>query len=217
MENELISKKDLLELTGISYGQLYRWKRKMLIPEDWFIRKSTFTGQETFFPKDRILSRIQKIKNMKNETSLDDLADILSPIPAEAFLSKEDLVNARIVSEQAMKVFTDTLGEPDIFDFEKIMTVYVLDKLLQSGDISIEEGRSLISTLNEHYGEFQGKACDLLIVRKLGVSICILAAAPNQIVPDSGSKVVARLSLNNCIEEMKPKLPATQSHTNGEL
>lgn len=51
MEEDLISKKDLLELTGISYGQLYRWKRKQLIPEEWFIRKSTFTGQETFFRK----------------------------------------------------------------------------------------------------------------------------------------------------------------------
>ncbi|MCL2486473.1 MAG: YhbD family protein, partial [Oscillospiraceae bacterium] len=32
----LISKKDLLEFTGISYGQLYRWKREGLIPEEWF-------------------------------------------------------------------------------------------------------------------------------------------------------------------------------------
>lgn len=48
MEEDLISKKELLDETGISYGQLYRWKRKQLIPEEWFIRKSTFTGQETF-------------------------------------------------------------------------------------------------------------------------------------------------------------------------
>lgn len=48
MDPNLISKKELLELTGISYGQLYRWKRKNLIPEDWFIRRATFTGQETF-------------------------------------------------------------------------------------------------------------------------------------------------------------------------
>lgn len=51
MESTQISKKELLDITGISYGQLYRWKRKGLIPEDWFIRRATFTGQETFFPK----------------------------------------------------------------------------------------------------------------------------------------------------------------------
>ena len=36
MEQELLSKKELLERYGISYGALYRWKRKGLIPEDWF-------------------------------------------------------------------------------------------------------------------------------------------------------------------------------------
>ena len=67
MENDnLISKKDLLNLTGISYGQLYRWKRKDLIPEEWFIRKSTFTGQETFFLKEEILERI-RAKQEKGE------------------------------------------------------------------------------------------------------------------------------------------------------
>ena len=34
MEQELISKKDLLARYGISYGALYRWKRMGLIPED---------------------------------------------------------------------------------------------------------------------------------------------------------------------------------------
>ena len=50
-EEKLISKKDLLSRYGISYGSLYRWKRKGLIPDEWFIRKATVTGQETFFPE----------------------------------------------------------------------------------------------------------------------------------------------------------------------
>jgi len=73
-EKQLISKKEVLEKMGISYGQLYRWKRKGLIPEVWFVRRSTFTGQETFFPRDKILERITRIKDMKDEHSLDDLA-----------------------------------------------------------------------------------------------------------------------------------------------
>lgn len=77
-DDRLISKKDVLEKMGISYGQLYRWKRKGLIPETWFIRRSTFTGQETFFPEDKIVERIERIKNMKGEHALDDLADVIS-------------------------------------------------------------------------------------------------------------------------------------------
>ena len=73
MESELISKKELLELYGISYGALYRWKRRGLIPEDWFIKKSTVTGQETFFPRALVCERIELIIDQKDEKSLDEL------------------------------------------------------------------------------------------------------------------------------------------------
>ena len=78
MEQELLSKKELLERYGISYGALYRWKRKGLIPEDWFIKKSTVTGQETFFPKALICERVEMILGQKEEISLDDLAGQLN-------------------------------------------------------------------------------------------------------------------------------------------
>ena len=58
---DLISKKEVLEQYGISYGALYRWKRMGLIPEAWFIRKSTTTGQETFFRRDQICPRLELI------------------------------------------------------------------------------------------------------------------------------------------------------------
>jgi len=78
MEEELISKKEVLERMGISYGQLYRWKRKGLIPEGWFIRRSTFTGQETFFPKEKIIERISRIMDLKDDHPLDDLATLIA-------------------------------------------------------------------------------------------------------------------------------------------
>ena len=74
MEDKLISKKELLERYGISYGALYRWKRKGLIPEEWFIKKSTVTGQETFFPEDLICERMEAIQAQKDDLSLDGLS-----------------------------------------------------------------------------------------------------------------------------------------------
>ncbi len=74
MEEELISKKDLLERYGISYGALYRWKRKGLIPEEWFLKKATVTGQETFFPKELICERVELIQSQKDDFSLDELS-----------------------------------------------------------------------------------------------------------------------------------------------
>lgn len=211
MENELISKKDLLELTGISYGQLYRWKRKLLIPEDWFIRKSTFTGQETFFPRDKIVSRIDKIKNMKEDVSLDEAANILSPNPADVKSDKEKLIKEKIVSEVAMNIFVETFGEPGSFDFIKILLVYILDKMLRSGEISSDEGKNMLKTFDEHYPSFEGKNCDLIFTRKLGISTCFMVSAPNQIYFEPGTKVVSIQSISNCIEELKQKL------SNGEI
>ena len=79
MEDKLISKKDLLQRYQISYGALYRWKRKGLIPEEWFIKKSTVTGQETFFDEKTICERIDLIISQKGDTALDALAALLAP------------------------------------------------------------------------------------------------------------------------------------------
>ena len=78
MTEEYISKKELLETYKISYGALYRWKRMGLIPEDWFIKKSTVTGQETFFPRKQICERMEIIKRQKDDVSLEELSKILS-------------------------------------------------------------------------------------------------------------------------------------------
>lgn len=79
MENiPLISKKELLERYNFSYGALYRWKRKGLIPDEWFIKKSTVTGQETFFPEKLICERIEMILSKKEDVLLDKLAKELS-------------------------------------------------------------------------------------------------------------------------------------------
>ena len=77
MDEVLVSKRELLEMYGISYGALYRWKRIGLIPASWFIRKSTPVGQETFFERDRRCPRIEMILSRKDGVSLEELADEL--------------------------------------------------------------------------------------------------------------------------------------------
>lgn len=74
LEEELISKKELLEQYQISYGALYRWKRMGLIPEGWFLRRSAPTGQETYFRCAQICPRIELILQSKDRVSLEALA-----------------------------------------------------------------------------------------------------------------------------------------------
>lgn len=99
MEEELITKKELLDHYGISYGALYRWKRKCLIPDEWFIHKATFTGQETFFPKEKIIKRVDLIMSLKDTMSLDEIAESLIPSFTKASLDTADILALGISDE----------------------------------------------------------------------------------------------------------------------
>jgi len=206
MDNEYISKKELLELTEVSYGQLYRWKRKKLIPEDWFIRKSTFTGQETFFPKAKMLERLEKIKNMKDDLSLDNIAEMFSPELADILLNKEDMLKKNIVSQTALNMYEKHHGETGVYSFEKILYIAVLDKFLHTGSVSLDEGRAVLKTLEDNYIKFKGKQCEIVFIRKLGISICFLIAVPNEFSMEEDVKMTEKINLSKCMEEIKIKI-----------
>jgi DNA-binding transcriptional MerR regulator len=206
MNDELISKKDLLDATGISYGQLYRWKRKNLIPEEWFIRKSTFTGQETFFPKEKILERIEKIQLLKDNLSLDELAEMFSPSVSNINLTKEKLIKRNIVSKESIDYYLEQKGTVLEFSFEMILQVFILDKLLQSGKINLEEGKMLLELLNDCGDQVAQKNSELILIRKFGISSCLLVSSAEKVQFEKGTKVVVQLSIDTCIEELKTKL-----------
>lgn len=125
-EENLISKKQLLEKYSVSYGALYRWKRKGLIPEEWFIKKSTPTGQETFFPKDLIIERVELILSKKENILLDELAEkIFGEEESNAKIVIETVFGEKIFRIKDIKgikgVFEDgkTIDLSDILDFKK--------------------------------------------------------------------------------------------------
>jgi hypothetical protein len=209
VSQDLISKKDLLDLTGISYGQLYRWKRKNLIPEDWFVRKSTFTGQETFFPKDKILGRIDKIQTMKENLSLDDLASMFSPNVNELSLGQEDLLRKGIASTPVLTFYFENASEKDIqlpLNFDQILYVFILELMLQSGNIHWDEAKMVLEVLETYYPTLKQKDNLLLFTRKLGVSSCLFVSNAEDLFFDQGTKIIMKLSTLKLVEELKAKL-----------
>lgn len=121
MEQRLISKKELLLRYRISYGALYRWKRKGLIPEDWFIKKATVTGQETFFPIDLICERIELIQKQKDDLSLDELSIQLSS-----------------ASKKRATVTVETVFGKKVFSLDEITSIVVDDGNGRVRDITKE-------------------------------------------------------------------------------
>lgn len=122
---DLISKKEVLEQYGISYGALYRWKRMGLIPETWFIRKSTATGQETFFRRDQICPRVELILSRRDGISLEKLAGELEGERQQRRSARRLIVEDRFgqreftVEEIRSARLTDGERESDILEFLK--------------------------------------------------------------------------------------------------
>ncbi|SFX12564.1 Protein of unknown function [Thermoactinomyces sp. DSM 45891] len=210
MDQELISKKDLLQDADISYGQLYRWKRKQLIPEEWFIRKSTFTGQETFFPKEKILERIEKIKQHKDDLSLDNLAQLftkkIDEEPQFKNISLSHLRSKEMISQATQDLCQLELTNVDTLSYPQAFTLFVIEEILSSGSCSLEEAKLVLTLLRDQEENFIHKPYVLLVSRKLGVATAILLHQHDEVHFDSASKVILNLSLDELQERFKQPL-----------
>jgi len=202
MEENLISKKELLELTGISYGALYRWKRKRLIPEEWFIKKSTFTGPETFFPRDKVLERIEKIQEMKEQVSLDDLAKQFSGAPLDIQITVQQLLDTQIVSP-ALERMADFSATQEL-DFYGALYLCICDDLITNGHLSIIEADGILAHLLADYKTFE-KPPVLNIYRKMGITFSILMEENSQTAVDGDAKLIVSVPTEQMWEVLKTK------------
>ena len=125
MDEELISKKELLETFGISYGALYRWKRMGLIPEAWFLRRSTSTGQETFLRRDQICQRIRLILDNKEHELAASLAEKRQTVLARRKLIIETAYGRREfpLEEVRSAVVAEGTHQEDVLQLLKEITL----------------------------------------------------------------------------------------------
>ena len=205
MEEELISKKEILDMTGISYGQLYRWKRKELIPEEWFIKKSSYTGQETFFPREKIINRINKIIDLKDDMPLDDLAAMFTNKPKVDDVSEEYLIEKEIIREETLPIYKDIFREKEEYNFKDILLMDILQREFDLGKLTIGEIEVILKLINKEYKSIEEKDGTLYIIRRLGIGICVVAYR-ERIIVDDGSKIIGEINIKNIIENLKMRL-----------
>lgn len=204
MEEALISKKELLQLTNISYGQLYRWKRKNLIPEEWFIKKSVSTGQETFFPRNEILERIERIIELKDTVSLDELSEIFSPQVEEPMFASSQLMRKNIVSEQALQLYHSMTGQQaDLSDLKEVLMVKILQDYVASGHITFDEGKMIQLFLNQHFINLTHEKSSLFLIRHLGIPFVIGAIDKEMLLIDEQDRVVLEIAVTKELSQIK--------------
>ncbi len=192
---ELISKKDLLSLTNISYGQLYRWKRKNIIPEEWFIKKSTFTGQETFFPKEKILERIELILSMKDDVSLDDIANMFEKKNNDKQFDLDSLIKNNIINSYTKDIFTNLYSKDKSIGKKELLIINIINKNLVNSIITIEELRSIISLIDKNFDVLFNDNGKLYLFRKLGISFVVGCKDYNQVVFDENMIKILEVDL----------------------
>jgi DNA-binding transcriptional MerR regulator len=202
---KLISKKDLLHQTGVSYGQFYRWKRMGLIPESWFLRRSTFTGQETFLPRQEILDRISRIQALKDDYSLEKIAEMLSPDVTRRGYSMEELRSAGWASPQALSLLPSQAVEGAL-GFLETLALVLIARLLEQGGLSEQQVRLAARTLLDRFdalGEPGPDRC--LAILTCGEQTCVTVRT-GKCLFDRDTRVVAEVNLNRLIEEITIRL-----------
>ena len=200
----LISKKDLLNETGISYGQLYRWKREGLIPEEWFMKQPSFTGQETFFPKKQILNRIKSIQELKDRYSLEELAKILSPEVSERNFTTEDLQAIDEIQKGLIPAFANGFDKNN-FTFVEIIIMIALSEFKKESEISIGQIIEVIEGLKEYLPNMKSTGYIMLLFDKDKDYYATIYEEQAQIYLDSRLKVVKQIHMNDLSNMLKLK------------
>ncbi|WP_404803337.1 DUF4004 family protein [Mammaliicoccus sciuri] len=188
MDIQLISKKELLVECGITYGQLYRWKRKKLIPDEWFIRKSTYTGQESCFPREKILKRISDIQKYKNTYSLDELSEILNK---DNTPKDEKKINNESLIQKWSDYFKQEIGEELLNSYPEDEAVYagvILNDVMNQNILSLSELKELREFLINR-GTLKFNA-ELYINRKLGLAFYFIVEKNSQIILEDNVKTI---------------------------
>lgn len=210
MDENLITKKELLEITGISYGALYRWKRMKLLPDDWFIHRSTFTGHETFFPREKVLQRVQEIQEMKGHMSLEEIARHFQPgTPGEITMTAAEAAGAGIAVPPVINQYL-ALKPMQQFSYDDLLGLFLFSQLLTEGKLSRDEAFEASQAIMDT-GEVSEPV--VYLVRKYGVAFCVTAGEMQKILFDQQSTVAQTI----VVSEKKAALGALLSQKGVKL
>ena len=207
-----ISKKDLLNTTGISYGQLYRWKREGLIPEEWFVKRSSPTGQETYFPQEKILKRIHAIQQLKDSYSLEELARILTPEVSNRLFCEEDLEHFDELDIDVAADFMDAMSK-DSFVFLEVLVMIALSQAMVDSAITEEERTHAVSFLSKRMSELHSADYVLELLQAQGHLYILLKKEGSEVYLDDGLVAIRSIHLNELSNAIKLKYKETFQFT----
>lgn len=212
---DLIAKKDVLERTGISYGQFYRWKRKGLIPERWFTRKSTHTGQETFLPRELILERIATVQALKTEHSLEEISELLVPEPSQRTFPATELRTRGWVRSATLDCYVSLTGETGPFGFRDLVLMAAWEALSHETTLTRDEaGRAVLAAWHSPFAfGADGPDGTLWLLRSGEGEPIGCVTRGDEVAFDPGVRVRAHLPIQPIAERLRHEVHRNRKET----
>lgn len=197
---EYISKKELLEMTGISYGQLYRWKRERLIPEVWFVKRSSFTGQETFLPKEQILQRVQFILDMKDTHSLEEIAEMLSINMKSRELDYRQLLDMEDIDGELAE-----FQKKETYSLRDVVYLVILSRIRREHEVPLEQMRALFEGTGDFLEHVDGAGYEFRLIQAGYGYYGIITNDRSEVYCDIRLKEIAVYSFDALAAELREK------------
>ena len=185
----MISKKDLLKKMDISYGQLYRWKREGLIPDEWFIKQSVSTGQETYFKETLIIPRIEKILELNQ---LEELRKIFEPQLENRSITLQEAVLLDDIDPIALKIYAK---KHNVFNIAELAMLKIFSKYNEYLDLT------LYLDLNLH----EINSSSIIYIVKHGENHFLLISSGEMLL-DPKLTLIEKIHLEDIIKEIAKEL-----------
>ena len=189
-----------------------RWKREGLIPEEWFVKRSSPTGQETYFPQEKILKRIHAIQQLKDSYSLEELARILTPEVSNRLFCEEDLEHFDELDIDVAADFMDAMSK-DSFVFLEVLVMIALSQAMVDSAITEEERTHAVSFLSKRMSELHSADYVLELLQAQGHLYVLLKKEGSEVYLDDGLVAIRFIHLNELSNAIKLKYKETFQFT----
>ena len=124
------------------------------------MKQSSFTGQETFFPREQMLQRIRAIQELKDQYSLEELAKLLSPEISVKGFTMEDLESMEEINKELISTFQSIL-EKDVYTYMELLQLVILSKLKEELDLTVSQISGLLAGMKAYLSDMKSTGCRL--------------------------------------------------------
>ena len=195
VDKEFISKLELLKTMHISCGQLYSWKRKGLIPQEWFVKQVTRTGQITVFPRNLIETRIRDILRYKEKYSLDKVEKLISPeLTGDVF----SLAVVKQIKEINLEVLDK---DKESYTYVEILILIVISDFVRRVNATQKEIKNILKSLSKL--NFRVEKDIIFFIEYKGEYFTIITVDKTVLFPSKEFKTIGIYSLCEVSESFK--------------